>query len=401
LNKNNILTKTSKILKNGYTLKNGIHNRKKSRHISKSIWNPGTILSILKNPIYIGVRKYKVAQDEYNTVLCEPLISKEIYDEIQAKRQNNAINKKRLDKYFYLLKSILQCGNCGNPLHGRIKPNRGEKTYKCNSKRVKSCNCKSRGINIDLLNSIVWNCFKASVFYFNAIARMNMPSDRSTSDIAMDIEALQFKLDDLSVEKSKIENQQAKLLLYSSSEGLSKKAFEDASKELATSFAIVQGKIESTIRQIDALKRKVLKAEIKTKSESEMYQEFHAKQLELDEFFPFEDSETQSKARSLINEAILRVIVSYIPSSRTHEIIVFYRPVEMYDISSEETLSWEFEPKVFRIKIDGNFQSENLSEATIEFLKHINWEVTTCELTELAAENVIFDEPPLTPTPRH
>ncbi len=138
LNEQQVPTKTSKILKNGYTLKKGISNRKDSVHKQINKWNPGTVMTMLKSELYTGKRRFKVGKDSYEYATCEPLIDKETFDKIQIIRTTNRITKKKQDKYFYLLKGLMQCGNCGSPMHGRVKPDRKEFTYKCNSKREAS-----------------------------------------------------------------------------------------------------------------------------------------------------------------------------------------------------------------------------------------------------------------------
>ena len=175
LNDENIPTKTSKLLKKGYTLKGGIANRKRTVHKEINKWNPGSILSMLKHELYTGKRKFKTGKDTktgmdiYETVFVEPIISRDVFDRIQIQMKSNAINRKKLDKYFYLVKDLIQCGNCESPMHGRVKLNRGERTYKCNSKREAKSECNSRGINIDKLHAIVWNAFLTSIFYHKEI----------------------------------------------------------------------------------------------------------------------------------------------------------------------------------------------------------------------------------------
>ena len=51
LNKKKVPTKTSKLFKKGYTLKNGVSNRKRSDHVIINKWNPGTINTMLKNEL--------------------------------------------------------------------------------------------------------------------------------------------------------------------------------------------------------------------------------------------------------------------------------------------------------------------------------------------------------------
>ena len=211
MNENSIPTKTSKVFKNGYTLKKGVSNIKRTTHKTDNDWNPGTINSMFKNELYYGKRKFKIGEGTYEYVDCDPIIDKNTFDKIQKLRTTNAIMKKKEDKYFYLLKDLLIC-QCGAPLHGRIKPNRGEYTYRCNTKREAGSKCSSRGINITKLNNIVWNAFKSSVFYHKIINQKILVQLNDKNGLTKQIDDLQNELSVIQKEERKLEMKLKKCL---------------------------------------------------------------------------------------------------------------------------------------------------------------------------------------------
>ena len=117
-------------------------------------WKSGTILRILKNPLYKGELIYK----GHKTVGAA-LISKEKWQEIQDNLNKNYNNAKRNTKRFYLLRGLLYCKKCGRKLFGLIKPNRHMLCYCCLSKRPdpEPRFCGLKNINLRKLNQLVWD----------------------------------------------------------------------------------------------------------------------------------------------------------------------------------------------------------------------------------------------------
>lgn len=150
LNERNIPTRANKVLKNGINPvnpKTGL-----SRHIpSKEIlWAPNTVTSILKNPLYKGLRRWK---DELIPFPELAIIDEERWDKVQEGMKNRRNYSDRRNQHFYTLKGLLRCGVCGRNLYGRIKPD--ERYYMCSSKRIKSCGLRSP--NLDRLDELIWN----------------------------------------------------------------------------------------------------------------------------------------------------------------------------------------------------------------------------------------------------
>ena len=146
LNERNVPTRGRKSLKKGIRIKNKY--TKKEWHLKNEdiIWRPNTIISVIKNPIYKGERRYKK----------EIIPAEEWQRTFEHLSKNKAFSDRNNKTHFYLLKGLLRCKKCGNNLFGRIKENRGERCYMCLSKRNGKF-CGMKNINIDKLNNLVWN----------------------------------------------------------------------------------------------------------------------------------------------------------------------------------------------------------------------------------------------------
>lgn len=168
LNSNNIPTR---MFSKGYTLKQGVSNRKEARSKLFNPWNPGTINTMLQNTCLYGQRKFKIGinadgESQYEYVECPAIIDETTFNNLQQKRQYNHKKLKKTPKYFKLLSGLCVC-SCGCSMELRIKPSRKEYTYVCNSKRSTATSCESRGINMYLLNDIVWKVI-TNIHYFDA-----------------------------------------------------------------------------------------------------------------------------------------------------------------------------------------------------------------------------------------
>lgn len=115
-------------------------------------WNSGTILSMLKNPLYYGKRIYGGEE-----VDCPQLLDKKTWDKIQAIRKQNKIHsQKKGSVHFYLLKGLIKCGYCGRNFYGKIKESSKERLYCCLSTRNNYKKCANKSINIDRIEAKIW-----------------------------------------------------------------------------------------------------------------------------------------------------------------------------------------------------------------------------------------------------
>lgn len=118
-------------------------------------WRDKTVLGILKNPIYKGIRVMKGKEYEA-PVIIEP----EYWDAVQIKIQNRNQYKDTNNIYEYLLKGLIMCPICGRKIQGKKRANGKDNCYTCMSYR-EGPNCGNRGINIEYLNDLVCENIKS------------------------------------------------------------------------------------------------------------------------------------------------------------------------------------------------------------------------------------------------
>jgi DNA invertase Pin-like site-specific DNA recombinase len=172
LNINNVPTKGSKYLKNGLKLENRYTKEIKVVAPEKIKWAGNTILSILKNPIYIGKRVHKGV-----TVKSPSIISQADFDLVQKKIQENKHKGGKIT-HQYLLNDLCFCGRCNSSFRGRTRVSKRDHIYYCSSKRNNTENCGIRSINIDYLNNVVWNL----VINSSVIAKLAVEEVKKISD---------------------------------------------------------------------------------------------------------------------------------------------------------------------------------------------------------------------------
>ncbi|MEY8860917.1 recombinase family protein [Tenacibaculum singaporense] len=174
LNDEGVETKMKKMVTNQYNDKTY---KKEKKYFDKalnkivlidrtsSIWLSKTIYDMLKNTWYIGQR---IWGGELYSV--PPIISKELFNEVNNKLTNSNHKKGKSVNYRFLLKGIIFCEKCGRAYNGNRKYNNKNhnKTskysanyYQCASKRLMKHNCDNFGINITNLESfIIYHLFK-------------------------------------------------------------------------------------------------------------------------------------------------------------------------------------------------------------------------------------------------
>lgn len=159
----NILTRTSKTINQGLNKK--IYN-------FSGVWSDSVIYSILKNPIYIGKRRYK------NELFDQPqlkIIEMETFDRVQQllKSNNNKVGKHT--KFSYLLDNMkIKCGICGRSYFPHKRQNNKDNRYICLSKRYKNKSiedCGNYGISIDKIENLIQSVI---LYRFNDILKTKL-----------------------------------------------------------------------------------------------------------------------------------------------------------------------------------------------------------------------------------
>jgi len=136
-----------------------------------SQWSPRTIYNMSGNPSYMGMTYYRQAKGSRKTKLIKqprsewiilpdvtpPIISKELFERVQAIRQRNGELHKAKATHEYVLKGHVFCGNCGTSLVGSFMNHRF-RYYHCRATYptvTRPKKCDARYIRADYLESTV------------------------------------------------------------------------------------------------------------------------------------------------------------------------------------------------------------------------------------------------------
>lgn len=153
LNDEGVLTRYNK-LGGTVTTTNKYTGRRTTKDKKDVIWSDKTVQDILRNPIYKGKRKW--GEEYYD---CPAIFDSDYWQKVNDNLPNNRKHSGKKVDHLYMLKGILECGKCGRNMYGRKRVNLKDNAYICSSKRIPTENCKSRGINIDYLEGVIFNRF--------------------------------------------------------------------------------------------------------------------------------------------------------------------------------------------------------------------------------------------------
>jgi site-specific DNA recombinase len=135
-------------------------------------WSPSTVGAILQNETYVGIWRYgKCCQgpDNLPTIVeVPPIVSREVWQAAQDKRDENRQTAKRNRKYDYLLSGRVICGECGGKMFGHShldqKSGKPYMYYSCrtirNTDRYPGQPCTSMRFRVDHVDQAVWDWIK-------------------------------------------------------------------------------------------------------------------------------------------------------------------------------------------------------------------------------------------------
>jgi DNA invertase Pin-like site-specific DNA recombinase len=114
-------------------------------------WVDKTINDILTNSLYKGERYHNGEKMPYDL---EVIIPEEKWEQVQTLIKDKSIYNNRQSKNINLLKGLVYCGKCGEPLYMHRRKDLSDNVYKCLSSKTgyKAKSCGLKGINVDLLN---------------------------------------------------------------------------------------------------------------------------------------------------------------------------------------------------------------------------------------------------------
>ncbi|CAZ98716.1 recombinase family protein [Zobellia galactanivorans] len=153
LNETGVPTRYNK-LSGTLTTVNKYTGKKTTKKKSDIKWSDKTVQDILRNPIYKGKRRW--GKEFYD---CPAILDADYWQKVNDNLPKNKHNSGKKVDHKYLLKGLLECAKCGRNLYGHRRVSLKDNAYICSSKRIKSQNCGSRGINIDYLEDVIFSRF--------------------------------------------------------------------------------------------------------------------------------------------------------------------------------------------------------------------------------------------------
>jgi site-specific DNA recombinase len=247
LNQRNIPTKYNLIGKGTLNTTNRKHKLKPlvTKNKADIKWTGNSIRGILYNKFYCGIRTFNGLEYEV-----PKLFEFEYWKKVNDNLQNNRNNSGKVVTHKYLLKGVLTCSKCKRNYYGRSRVSLKDNAYICSSKRYKNLNCGNRGINIPVLDALIW-------FYIenNEIEHIiNYIQENSTDNIINEKELLKKSLNNELKEVKKQFNNLISLVENGIITAIEIKGKIDANKEKEKDLKI---QIENISNEIEILNNSV------------------------------------------------------------------------------------------------------------------------------------------------
>lgn len=148
-------------------------------------WSGNTVRGVLYNKFYAGVRVFNGIEYEVPKI-----IDLEYWKKVNSNLVNNRNNSGKVVTHKYLLKGLLTCSICGRNYYGRSRVSLKDNAYICSSKRYKEINCNNRGLNIPVLDKLIWFYIENNEIQYI----INYIQENSTDAIVNEKELLKKKL---------------------------------------------------------------------------------------------------------------------------------------------------------------------------------------------------------------
>lgn len=205
------------------------------------LWDGNTILQIIKNSIYKGTRIFKGEK-----IAIKEIISEEIWEKANSIRTTKT-HRNYLTSYTYLLKDICYCGKCGKKYLGTYNEKKRNEFYRCVSFLKKGQQCGNSGININLIESVIYHQLIQSE---NLLKYLDNPND-ILNQIKVDLKdaELQLKLNSNLLASKK--NELERLLdLYLKDSKYKTELFSKKETEISNEIQTLEKKITILKKQI-------------------------------------------------------------------------------------------------------------------------------------------------------
>ena len=161
------------------------------------------IQKILRNTAYIGYFDYPKG----NNRKYPPIITKEIFDKAQKRKEENKTKTDKAIKHVWLCAKLIKCTECG----GYMMANDGARVYNCKAHshiNFYKKNCTNKlSINISAIDGIAWHYAK-SLFVADSLA----DKKRQIKDNEEQIQVLNEKIEASSLTEQKINEKETRVI---------------------------------------------------------------------------------------------------------------------------------------------------------------------------------------------
>jgi DNA invertase Pin-like site-specific DNA recombinase len=155
LNKEGVPTRYQILGEGTYKTTNNWTHETEIKSKSESKWSNSTIMGIINNPIYKGVRKFG-----NSTYSCPIIIEPTLWEKVHQNLKINSTKTGKKTLHKYLLNNILICSKCGRRITGRSMGGTSKNNiYRCVGKENPNDKCYNRGISQPILDWVIWNRF--------------------------------------------------------------------------------------------------------------------------------------------------------------------------------------------------------------------------------------------------
>lgn len=318
LNEESIPTKASKAYKKGIYIKDKYTGETRFKSKKLFIWKQGTVEHILKNPLYKGERIYKG-----ETIKTQGIIDAKTWKKIQDNfEKNKNFSGRNNKKHFYLLKGLAFCNRCNRVLIGRVSEKKGFRIYFCMSKRSEEAHfCGMKSINIDRLNSLVWDKLLYTLVNSNLVRKELKKKFKNTrkilAEVLAEIKNLNNKLKSNEDEKTNLVRLARKGLIDDKELKKQLKEIEEIKQKLFNDIQIKEDEIK-LMQNEESTNDWIIKLEDKAK-----------------ELYTLKD---EKKKQEIIRVFINKITIDYLEDTKQHVIQLELK----YPIYADKKLAHEF-----------------------------------------------------------
>lgn len=247
-------------------------------------WRNALINKILRNKIYIGIRKY--GEVEYFDEKLQ-IIENELFDKVQNKLDTSRKIYPNAKKYEQIFKGKLYCGVCGSFLMMKKghNPNSYNHYYCASLDSESIVRCKNRMIKIDILNNSLYHMLNRYQINDNAI------KDRITQN-NNELRSLGIQCDDLKNELTKTAAKKNKLLDLYLNENIDKQTYTSRLKIIEVNENDFETKMidyQNTINQLIIINKQLQTKEIVDLQSPELFKKHINSLIERIEIKEIED----------------------------------------------------------------------------------------------------------------